>query len=165
MDWWLSGWPSQPARVRELAFPGKVFCTRIRLASMFSRIWSIMYENVHTIYINLQCTIYSLRNRAHAMHCPSLDFVGLGGNRRGEAFMSYTARFWCEQAVFSKHPQQAEGCCNNRSSLVLVFLACQRSSKRPWSSASWRLVPCSAWQRFAVLITRESSSKFLHLSN
>eukprot|EP00434_Breviolum_minutum_P029078 symbB.v1.2.025719.t2/scaffold2509.1/size77380/6 len=47
---------------------------------------------------------------------------------------------WLFQAVFSKHPQQAEGCCNNRSSAFLVFLACQRSSKRPWSSASWRLM-------------------------
>ena len=71
----------------------------------------------------IQFTIHSLRKRAYAIQRPSLDFFGLGGNRRGEAFMSYTARSWCEQAVFSKHPQQAEGCCNNRSSAFLVFLA------------------------------------------
>lgn len=106
----------------------------------------------------IQFTIHSLRKRAYAIQRPSLDFFGLGGNRRGEAFMSYTARSWCEQAVFSKHPQQAEGCCNNRSSAFLVFLACQRSSKRPWSSASWRLVPCSAWQRFAMLVNETASA-------
>lgn len=71
----------------------------------------------------IQFTIHSLRKRAYAIQRPSLDFFGLGGNRRGEAFMSYTARSWCEQAVFSKHPQQAEGCCNNRSSAFLEFLA------------------------------------------